>query len=232
MNCYKYEELSSSQLSRALDAMSLVYVPIGSLEFHGPHLPLGLDTIHAYEFCLQMAQRIGGIVMPPTYWGVCGHEGWTGSLLVSKETYRALMSDILRLLALQGVKLVVVMTGHYPAVQGKMVEDLAQEAMQKDPSFKVLVLDPFGINPSSEKAEHAGKIETSLMLAIRPDLVHMDTLGAGTDFKGIAKDCVAGTKEFGDEYFRASIQSCTSIVLGEWNRLLADKAATGDCPRT
>ena len=132
MTYYKYEELSSSQFLQALETMSLVYVPVGSLEYHGPHLPLGMDTIHAYEFCLQVARQTGGIVLPPSYWGAVGHDGWTGSLLISKETFHALISDILRLLAQQGVKLIVVTTGHHPDVQGKAIADIAQESMRKN----------------------------------------------------------------------------------------------------
>jgi len=76
------------------------------------------------------------------------------------------------------------------------------------------VLDPYGTNPEDEKADHAGKKETSLMLAIRPELVHMNELLGDDAFVGIWRDCVDGTEEFGTGYLRASVENCTSIVFG------------------
>lgn len=219
MKYYKYEELSALQFAQALQEISLVYVPVGSLEFHGPHLPLGMDTIHAYEFCMQVARNTGGIVLPPSYWGAVGHDAWKGSLLISEETFRALMHDVFRLLAEQGVKLIIATTGHHPSHQGKTIAEIAQESMSKNPSTRILALDPYGTNPNDVKADHAGKKETSLMLAIRPELVHMNELHGDDTFKGIGEDCVDGTEEFGRRYIKASVENCTFIVKEAWNDL-------------
>jgi creatinine amidohydrolase/Fe(II)-dependent formamide hydrolase-like protein len=61
MPSHKFEELAADELTEVLNQTSLVYVPIGTLEFHGVHLPLGMDTIHAYEFCLQATEQTGGV---------------------------------------------------------------------------------------------------------------------------------------------------------------------------
>ncbi len=230
LKSYKYEELSASQFAQALEEMPLVYLPFGTLEYHGPHLPLGMDTIHAYEFCLRVAQKTGGIVLPPSYWGTIGHDGWKGSLLVSEETFRALIRDIFRLLAQQGVKLIVATTGHNPKLVGEIIAKIAQESMGKNPSTRILTLDPYGTNPEDKRADHAGKKETSLMLAIRPELVHMDELLGDNAFKGIWEDCVDGTEDFGTKYLRASVENCTSIVREAWNDMLANKPDAGDPP--
>ena len=220
MRCYRYEELTASQFAEALEEMSLVYFPVGSLEFHGPHLPLGMDTIHAYGFCLAVARQTGGIVLPPSYWGAVGHDGWTGSLLVSEKTFRALVRDVFGLLGEQEVKLIVASTGHHPALQGKTIAGIARASMRKNPSSRILVLDPYGTNPTDQKADHAGKKETSLMLAIRPELVHVEELHGRDDaFEGIGRDAVEGTGGFGREYFNASVQNCASIVRDAWNDL-------------
>ena len=176
MRTHKFEELTAPELTTVLEQTSLVYVPVGSLEFHGPHLPLGMDTIHVYEFCLRAAEQTGGVVLPPTYWNANGHRGWTGSLLVRERTFRAIIRDIFELLFEQGAKLIVASTGHWPTKQGVTIANLAREFMRKHPQTKVLVLDPFGCHPTDPKADHAGKKETSLMLTLRPELVHMDTL--------------------------------------------------------
>ncbi len=212
MKSQKYEELSASEFAEALNERPLVYVPIGSLEFHGRHLPMGMDTIHAYAFCLAVARRTGGVVLPPTFWGSAGREGWTGSLLVSAATLHALIRDIFRLLGEQGAKLIVSATGHYPEVQGVAITKLAEECMQQNPSTKILTLDPFTTNPSDTKPDHGGRKETSLMLALRPELVKMSELSAPNAFEGIWKDAVDGTADFGRAYFEASVEKCVAVV--------------------
>ncbi len=205
---HKFEELTADRLTEVLNETSLVYVPIGTLEFHGVHLPLGMDTIHAYEFCLRAAEQTGGVVLPPSYWGALGHEGWTGSLLIRDETFRALVRDIFELLADQGVRLVVATTGHWPARQGVTIAELAKRAMKSRPECRILALDPFTTNPDDPEADHGGMKETSLMLSIRPDLVHMEKLSAGEEvFKGVGSNCVDGTAEYGLNYFNRSLEN-------------------------
>ncbi len=221
LKAYKYEELTALQFEQVLEEVPLVYVPVGSLEFHGRHLPLGMDTIHAYEFCLQVAGNTGGIVLPPSYWGTVGHDGWKGSLLISEETFQALMREVFSLLAEQGVKLIVATTGHYPEHQGKTIARLGEEVMIQYPSTTILALDPYGTNPDDQNPDHAGKMETSLMLGIRPELVHMDELLGADAFKGIGENCVDGTAEFGKKYLSASVGNCTAIVQEALNGLAA-----------
>jgi len=216
---YRYEELTASQFAEALHEKSLVYVPVGSIEFHGPHLPLGMDTIHAYAFCVRVAQETGGIVLPPTYWGAIGHHDWPGSALISAETFRAWLKDVFRSLGQQGVKLIVASTGHHPEVQGKAIAEVAQESMTAYPLSQFLALDPFSTHPTDPTADHAGKKETSLMLAIRPDLVHMETLVGEEAFNGIWPDCVEGTAAFGAAYLGASVTHCAAIVQKAWDEL-------------
>jgi len=213
MRTCKYEELSAPEFQQALAETSLVYLPIGSAEFHGRQLPLGMDTIHVYEFCLQAAARTGGVVLPPTYWGAIGHDGWPGSLLIRERTFRALVRDVLELLAEQGVKLVVASTGHHPSRQGVTIAELAREAMKIRPATHVLALDPFTSHPEGAPWDHGGKVETSLMLALRPELVHMQELdGSEEAFAGINPNAVEATTEYGSSYFHASLDNYVSIV--------------------
>ncbi len=221
MESWKYEELSFSEKEESLKQTSLVYVPIGSLEFHGPHLPLGLDTIHSYEFCTRLAGETGGLVLPPTYWGTDGHVGWSGSLLISKRTFRALLKDIFTLLSGNNVKLIVTVTGHYPEKQGVIIKQLAREAMKKRPGTKILSLDPLTYHPGGDhQGDHGGKVETSLMLAIRPDLVHIEKLAGQDALKGIMPNAAEGNKEFGKEWFDSTLQNCVRIIKEELKKII------------
>jgi creatinine amidohydrolase len=202
----RWEELSATALVEVLEQTSLAYVPIGTLEFHGPHLPLGTDTIHAHEFCLAAARRTGGVVLPPTCWSPHGHEGWAGSLLIREETFRLLVTDVFTLLAQQGVEWIVACTGHYPAKQEPALEKIAEGVVEQFPKTRILVLGPW-CHRTDPKADHGGNKETSLMLALRPQLVHKDRLGGKETMRGIAASAVEGTAEFGDAYFASEVEN-------------------------
>ena len=207
----RWEELSATELVEALRQTSLVYVPIGTLEFHGPHLPLGMDAIHAHEFCLAAAEQTGGVVMPPVYWSPHGHEGWPGSVLVREETFQSLMTDIFTLVAKQGVKLMVASTGHYPAKQEPAIRKIAKDVIQQFPETRILVLGPW-CHPTDPSADHGGKKETSLMLSLRPNLVQMERLAGEDAMRGIGASAVDGTSGFGRAYFEAALRNFVKRV--------------------
>ncbi len=202
----RWDELSATELVEVLEQTSLAYVPIGTLEFHGAHLPLATDAIHAHEFCLAAAEQTGGVVLPPTHWSPHGHEGWAGSLLVREETFRALLTDVFTLLCEQGVKFIVACTGHYPSKQEPAIRKTADDVLQRFPETRFLVLGPW-CHPTDPSADHGGKKETALMLALRPNLVHMERLSGQDAMRGITASAVDGTAEFGRDHFSAEVEN-------------------------
>ena len=76
----RFEEMLPHEMEAAVAAFPVAYVPFGSLEWHGKHLPLGNDTLKAHLLLCQVAERYGGVVVPPTYWGFLGAwHPWTNS---------------------------------------------------------------------------------------------------------------------------------------------------------
>ena len=69
MQKVKYEEMLPHEFLEALQRFPVAYVPVGSLEWHGRHMALGNDSLKAYGILLKTAEKYGGIVVPPTYWG-------------------------------------------------------------------------------------------------------------------------------------------------------------------
>ena len=223
MQKIKYEEMRPDEIAAARANASVAYVPIGSTEYHGFHLPVGLDTLHSYALCLAAAEQTGGVVLPPTFWGTRGHEQYPGSLLLHEDTIACLMRDVFLRLAEQGWELVVAFTGHYPKVQGELIRRVAQEHMGEHPGSRVLVLDPFSLHPTDPRGEHAGCIETSAMLHLRPDLVAMEQLQKPGALKAITPDCVDGNAEAGKERFGTIVAELVRAV----REALADLAARG-----
>ena len=63
----RYERLHPAELRAELERAPLAYVPVGTLEFHGEHLPFGVDSFEAHALCVRAAERSGGVVLPPVY---------------------------------------------------------------------------------------------------------------------------------------------------------------------
>ncbi|MBM4049279.1 MAG: creatininase family protein, partial [Planctomycetes bacterium] len=66
----RYEEMFPDEVEAALKKASVAYVPLGSLEWHGPHIAMGNDTLKIHAVCVRIAKRTGGVVLPPTFWGI------------------------------------------------------------------------------------------------------------------------------------------------------------------
>jgi creatinine amidohydrolase len=208
----RYEEMRVGELAAARDEAPLVYVPIGSLEYHGWHLPVGFDALHAHALCLAAAEQTGGVVLPPTFWGTEGHVAFPGSLLVSPDTLAALVRDILTRLTEREYRLIVLCTGHYPEVQGRLLERVAAEHEAHDPGVRVMVLDPFTVHPTDPHAEHAGIVETSVMLHLRPELVDMTLLDQPGALEAITPDAADATAEYGRQRFETIVGEMVRTV--------------------
>ena len=63
----RYERLHPAELRAAVERAPLAFLPVGTLEFHGEHLPFGVDSFEAHGLCLRAAELAGGVVLPPVY---------------------------------------------------------------------------------------------------------------------------------------------------------------------
>jgi len=214
----RYERMRPDELKAAREACPLAYLPVGSLEYHGLHLPTGLDTLHALECCLEASRRTGGVVLPPLFWGTRGHEGFPGSLLISEEALVRLVREILGQLERQGYRLIVICTGHYPFVQGTLLGRAAAEHMARPGEYEtrpesslVLVVSPFDYGDCA--LDHGGAIETSIGLTLFPDLVRME---AGEDtaeaFRGVGANWPEASADAGRVRFEAAVEGLVTRV--------------------
>ncbi len=147
-------------------------VPLGSTEQHGPHLPLDTDTRVAIAIAERAATgRAGVAVAPAVAYGASGeHQGFPGTLSIGQRALELLVVELVRSVGPE-VERVVLVNGH-----GGNVEALARA---------VATLRSEGREARSWSPElqgtdtHAGQAETSMLLALRPDLVRLDRLEAG-----------------------------------------------------
>jgi mycofactocin precursor peptide peptidase len=158
-------ELASPALN---GTRSLLALPVGSCEQHGPHLPLGTDTFVATELAQRLAERTSGIVVaPPVGISASGeHAGFPGTLSIGTEVTAAVLVEIARSAA-WAIGMVIV-NGH-----GGNAEAVARAVTTiRAEGRNVVAWWP----RTPDGDAHAGRTETSLMLAIEPGLV--DARGA------------------------------------------------------
>jgi creatinine amidohydrolase len=197
-----YEELTPSEFSARLMDCPVAYLPLGTIEWHSFHLPLGSDGIQSQEFFKRLASEVGGIVLPilftgpdrdtiindNEYYGMdCGKvfsdqctykiQQLTGSAYwVSDSTFDLEVNSIMKQLSRVGFKIVIA-HGHGPS--SRYIETHSQEFKER---YNLTVMNCWG-NDSSDlclQCDHAGANETSIMMYLRSDLVEMRNLPQDT----------------------------------------------------
>lgn len=174
-------EMTRLEALEAFDQGATVVIPTGSTEQHGPHLPLIVDTCTAEHIARSAAARAaseGPIVVAPTvtYGSSHHHLPWAGSMSLSVRTYMAVIEDLIRCVAHHGGKRVA---PHDVVTSALTLElDIAVAAVSywtlAEQELAAEGLDGLGGIPG-----HAGGFETSLMLALRPDIINLDQRGIG-----------------------------------------------------
>ncbi len=177
----RMEEMLPDELEAVLEKAPIAYVPLGTYEHHGWHLPVCFDGIKAHALCEKAAARTGGAVLPTFFYGTGGgHIGYKWTLILPEQTIAPLIESTLDHLAKQGFKVVVLLTGHYPKEQVDMVHRLASEAQTRHPDVKFIGLTEPEITtpqaPDRAAGDHAAKYETSIALALNPGWVRVDLL--------------------------------------------------------
>jgi creatinine amidohydrolase len=172
----RYSELRPDDLAALRARAPAAYLPWGGLTRHGPHLPLGLDTIVAEALAERAVKRTGGVLLPAMTWPLAlPHPGV--SLGLSATTLRTLLAESLAALAGNGWRVVVVISGHYSPGHELLLIDAAERALA-DHHLLVLAVPPLAL-VDDDMLDHGALWESSVLLALRPDLIKMEALGAG-----------------------------------------------------
>lgn len=173
----KYTELRPDALAAIRAAIPVAYLPWGALEWHGPHLPLGLDGLVAETVAERTVRRTGGVLLPTTWWPVATLPHTT-SLSVRSDIVCQLWEGIFSGLSQAGWQIIVLISGHYTPGHELALMEVAQQAMKTHPGLLVLALPPLAL-VDEEMLDHGALWQTSLLLALRANLVDLDLLGTG-----------------------------------------------------
>ncbi len=175
------ELLRPSQIRAALAACPVVYQPLGTLEYHQEHLPIGLDALTAQGLCRKAAEQVGGLVCPPLYYGTGGDHGdmpFTVMMPGAAEI-EGLLRLSFRRFAASGAQLLVLLSGHFADEQIAMIQQLAAEwnaGNAGESGMQVLALAMNMGEAIPMKPDHAGLFETTLLASFWPQTVDIAAL--------------------------------------------------------
>jgi creatinine amidohydrolase len=194
------ELLRPGQLNGERERCPLVFVPIGPLEYHGPHLPVGTDAINATQCALEACRRLGqGVVHPTLYWGTERERpGWMleslgfekGEWIVGmdfpraiwkshyyrEEVFALVVSQAVEMLIDTGYRVIVLVNGHGAWNQLETLERLAQQYSHTTEALVVWKL-AFTLDVSEKNlAGHADLFETSLLMYYQKELFEGEEL--------------------------------------------------------
>ena len=182
--CLWLDELSTVEAKKAADAGTVVIFPVGSVEEHGEHLPLCTDSVQPEYVALEVAKKTGCFVVPPLRYGICNAgRNFPGTLSIEFDSLYLITRDILSELARNGFNRIIVMSGHAGSTHMVALRLAAQNVVTQNavvPSerkTRIMVLSDFDFAfevkapDLPENDGHAGYVETSRVMAIRPDLI-------------------------------------------------------------
>jgi len=173
------EEMTMAEFEDGLKLTRTVYIPFGSVEEHGRHLPLSTDTIQAYEVGKKAALKTPFFVAPPIHYGSCRSTNChPGTVSITSATLKALLKDIIRSFRIQGMKNFIVLTGHAGGSQRMALQDAGEELIAEYTDINIAVVTEYDLARNEGKGiietegdAHAGEIETSRILHSHPELV-------------------------------------------------------------
>jgi len=174
----RYVELRPDQIEASLAVNPVIIIPWGAIEWHGPHLPLGLDGLVAEAFCDRLADRTGALVLP-TLWLPVTPLPHKLSLSITTNIVTAMWEDLLEEICRLRVEVVCSVSGHYAQPHEQLIMEVAERIMDRKPATHILTGTPLSLLGDPDLLDHAGRYETGQLLALRPDLVALAVLGDG-----------------------------------------------------
>ena len=202
----RWERLLPREYRATFEALPVCFMPLGTVEWHGEHNALGLDSLKAHALCVRAAQAAGGgVVHPPLYGGmgglnqpatvkIEGEHDWDNHLL--RLWLEKLCQEFHRL----GFRAIVMLTGHYGHNQQIVVRETAARMSER------LQIPVFG-SPEYWLAldigylgDHAGIGETSLLWHLIPELVKIDRIREDPDYGKTDAIEKGASPELGQKY--------------------------------
>jgi creatinine amidohydrolase len=235
---YRFDELAWPEINEAVAMGKIPIIPTGAVEQHGPHLPLKVDHVCANAVATEAARLRPEmtLVLPPVSYGYVHHVmDFPGSVNIHFEHFLQFVLDICKSLAYHGFKKMVIVNGHGP--NGPLVEMVGRRLIVETDAhcvfcnwWRLLEVDSTFQKKWRESlfpggCDHAGELETSMLLHLSPESVRKDRISSeiaktGKDSKFIYSD-LFGSGAIGEGEWTS--QFSDSGVMGEAEKATAEK---------
>ncbi|RHW29916.1 creatininase family protein [Oceanobacillus profundus] len=179
----QFQYQNSFEVKDSIHKSKIAILPIGAVEAHGPHLPLGTDNLLAERLSEKLAERVNAFVLPTLPYGqVWSLRNFPGSINISNDSLMNFLVDIGESLYKQGFTTFAMVNGHLG--NGPALKDAARVLFENCPEMRVFYFFYPGMNKAAAEVRetksshntyfHACEIETSYMLYLAPEHVDMD----------------------------------------------------------
>jgi creatinine amidohydrolase len=168
--------LSNRDIEKWKNKTDQVIIPIGSIEQHGDHLPVSTDSIIIEHLAKKVSQKMDSLLLPTIHFGISFEHEPLFNISISHHTYSNLLSEVCISLVKYGFKNIIILNGHHGNIG--CLYYISQNVHNKIASnANINFINYWNL---LETFDHAGEIETSLLLAINSKLVKMKMAKANT----------------------------------------------------
>lgn len=233
----RYIEMKPYEFKAEIERFPVAYLPLGTLEWHGPHMPLGADGIQSEALFIKTAEKVGGVVLPMLYLGpdryyhdrnmelygmdlnmggaICEYPNQIlpgSAYWVNDQLFDDILLATAANLARQGVKYLVA-HGHGPSIWAYLA---LKDRFYTD--YGIKIVNVFGLIDDDKmkyQNDHAAANETSITMAVRSDLVDMDILKSEEDMIAMAgaNPKLFASKEYGEAIMEANVNALSQWLL-------------------
>ena len=178
------EEMNAVEVRKTVNEKTIAILVFGACENHGDHMPFGSDFIFPTEIAKRLASKVNNvIVLPAIPYGVSlHHDQFQMTMSINPESLVGVISDLLSSLIQNKIRRVLIINGHDGNIGP--IEVAARSIKNKHPEMTIACLESWWILVGQLKKDlfevwsglgHGGEAETSAILAVRPDLVNMES---------------------------------------------------------
>ena len=184
MNVQEFIYLRPKQLERLIEECPIAWIPMGALEWHSYHLPLGADGIKAESLIRKAATLFGGgIIFPCRYWGSNSTLKFPYTLEIPTKWQNKFLKSTIKKIYDMGFKVIILLSGHYPNDFVSMLRKSALNFMDKHPDSYVFAAPEYVLLwDQGYFGDHAAMWETNLLLGLYPEYVDINELPDGLKY--------------------------------------------------
>ena len=171
----------------------IAIIPVGSIEQHGPHLPISTDSDIVTEIALKLSEKNNGFLLPTINYGISDEHFPFFNLSIKKSTLSMILEDICESLVKNGISRILIINGHY----GNL-DSLKRFEKKQKKNWKIKIVSYWKY--MNREFDHAGNVETSIMLAISKN-VNMKKAKKGLQTDGMSKQKILKINKLAQKSF-------------------------------